>query len=129
MVTEQPIFEVLAPNGQPYKIYESGYVEGFPRGSIIINRFHLRIAENLRELGPSYQRINEAKSKPHAARRKVTVYGDIDVKVISGTDMDFAVDDRGYLTVYDYALQETTKPTAGVVFIAAPGFWYSASFD
>jgi hypothetical protein len=46
----------------------------------------------------------------------------------SGTDMDFSVDDRGYLFIYDYALAEREKPPGGMVFVAAPGHWAAAAF-
>jgi len=31
-------FKIIAPSGHAFEVYENGTVEGFPEGSIVINR-------------------------------------------------------------------------------------------
>jgi hypothetical protein len=59
----------------------------------------------------------------------VVTYPDRMSEQLSGDDMDFSVDDRGYLSIYDYALTERDKPVGGKVFVAAPGHWAAVAFS
>lgn len=65
-----------------------------------------------------------------ATQKRVTVvfhpHGNTDQ--FEGEDMDFTVDEGGYLTVYDYALRETSKPISGAIFVCAPGCGPPSSF-
>lgn len=48
--------------------------------------------------------------------------------IISGQDMDFYVDDRGYLSVFDYSTRLRKKQIYGAVFVAVPGHWSAVAF-
>lgn len=40
---DRPIFEVMGPDGHMYRIWSHGKIEGFPEGSIVLNRIHSAI--------------------------------------------------------------------------------------
>jgi hypothetical protein len=55
---KRPAFEVLTSDGHRYAIWENGHVEGFPPGSIIINRIpHIRDEHAVHVLG-AYVKAN-----------------------------------------------------------------------